>query len=150
MEEYKKDGSTVWLENHLSSFRDKEKKLVGIIALSYDITERKQAEEELRESEERYKALFERSLDLVYTLISEGRFIDANEAALNRFGYTREEIRSLNLASLLTEDQLPLHFKILQEIRETGFQKELSTFRLWRKDGTPIYVETQGFRSTET
>ena len=45
LEEYKKDGSTVWLENHLSSLRDQEKKLVGIIALSYDITERKRAEE---------------------------------------------------------------------------------------------------------
>ncbi len=51
LEEYKKDGSTVWLENRLSSFRDKEKKLVGIIALSYDITERKQAERALEESE---------------------------------------------------------------------------------------------------
>ena len=75
--------------------RDGEtQKPVGIVSLSRDITERKQAEEALRESEERYKALFDRSLDLVYTMDFEGRFIDANDAALNRLGYTREEISS--------------------------------------------------------
>ncbi len=112
--------------------------------LQQDIIVRKRAEENLRESEERYKALFDRSLDLVYTMDIEGRFIDANQAALNRLGYTRPEIRSLNFASLLSEDQLPLAIKILEEIRETGIQKTLIEFRLWRKDGTPVYVETQG------
>jgi len=52
LEEYKKDGSTVWLENHLSTFRDKEKKLVGIIALSRDITDRKRADEKLKDTVE--------------------------------------------------------------------------------------------------
>ena len=44
----------------------------------------------------------------------------------------------------MSEDQLPLAFKTLQEIRETGIQKDLSELRLRHKDGTPIYVETQG------
>ena len=99
---------------------------------------------DLRESEERYKALFDRSLDLVYINDFEGRFIDANDTALNRLGYNREEIRGLDFASLLSEDQLPLAFKALQEIRETGFQKDLIELGLRHKNGSNVYVETKG------
>jgi PAS domain S-box-containing protein len=116
-----------------------------------DISKRKEIEsqkkaalESLRESEERYKALFDRSLDFVYSIDFEGCFIDANAAALNRFGYTSEEIHSLNFTSLLSEDQLPLAVKVIREIRETGIQMNLLEFRLRCKGGTHIYVETHG------
>ena len=107
-------------------------------------SQREAALEKSRESEERYRALFDRSLDLVYITDFEGRFIDANDAALNRLGYTREEIRSLNFASLLSEEQLPRALKSLQEFQETGIQKNMSEYRLRHKNGSDVYVETQG------
>ncbi len=121
----RKDGTKMYIEGSVALKKDSEGKIIGFKGLHHDITERKQAELLLRESDERYKALFDRSLDLVYLYDFEGRFIDANDAALNRLGYTREEIPSLNFASLLSEDQLPLAFKTLQEIQENGIQKEL-------------------------
>ena len=121
------------------------------VAVYRDITESKKAEsqreaalEKLRESEERYKALFYRSLDMVYLSDFDGRFIDANDNALNRLGYNREEILSLNFASLLCEDQIPLALEIVQKIKENGIQKEINELKLRCKDGTYIYVETQG------
>ena len=108
------------------------------------ITERKRAEEVLRESEERYKALFERSLDMVYVHDCEGRFIDANDTALKLLGYQREELRSITFASLLSEDQLLLASKTLKEIVETGGQKQLTEFRLRGRNGNTVYVETKG------
>ncbi len=117
---------------------------VGLRGVIVDITERKQAEKSLQESDERYKALFDGSLDLVYITDFEGRFIDANAAALNRLGYTREELRSLNFASLLSEDQLSFALETVKEVRESGIQKGLMEFRLRHKNGSEVYVETQG------
>jgi PAS domain S-box-containing protein len=98
----------------------------------------------LRESEERYRALFERSLDCVYIHDFEGRFLDANDATLNLLGYTREEIADLNFTSMLSEDQLPLASKTLQEIRETGFQKDMTEYRLRLRNGSEVYLEIKG------
>jgi PAS domain S-box-containing protein len=106
--------------------------------------QRKQALEALQESEERYKALFDRSLDLVYISDFEGRFIDANDTALNRLGYNREEILSLNFATLLSEDQMSLVLQMMQEIIDTGYQKNVIELRLKTKNGNDLFVETLG------
>jgi PAS domain S-box-containing protein len=144
LETIRKDGTTVWTEVKFSFIRDKDQRPVGILGVTRDITDRRKAEDKVRESEERYRALFDHSLDLVYLLDFEGRFIDANDAALDRLGYTREEILSLNFASFLSEDQLLLAFKELQNIRETGIHKNMLELRLRHKDGSDVYVETRG------
>jgi len=111
--------------------------------VSLDITRRKRTEEALKDSDERYRALFDRSLDLVYVRDLEGNFIDANSAALNLLGYRWEDIPTMNFASLLDASQFLKTVQILNELKETGFQKEPAEFKLKRRDGTFIYVETQ-------
>ena len=105
--------------------------------------ERKQTDEALRESEERYKALYDRSLFGVFVHDLNGKFIDANEAALDLLGYKKEEISSLNFASLLDESQLLKAFNVLKEIKKTGFQKKPSEYKLKRKEGHFIWAETE-------
>lgn len=120
-----------------------EKVVLGVVEVIRDITERKKEEEVLRESEERYQALFDRSLLCVYVHDLRGRFIDANQAALNLLGYTREEITSLTFASLLNQTQLPQAFRVLDEILKTGSQKHPAEFMLRKKDGSSVWVETE-------
>ena len=139
-----KAGKVIICEWYNSVLLDPQEKMVSLMSQGIDITERRRTEAALRGSEERYKALFDRSLDLIYIHDFEGRFIDANNAALSRLGYTRDEIRALSFTSLLSEDQLPLALKTLREIQETGFQKDLTEFRLRHKNGSQVYVETQG------
>jgi PAS domain S-box-containing protein/putative nucleotidyltransferase with HDIG domain len=93
--------------------------------------------------DERYRALFERSLDAVYVHDLAGNFLDANPAALKLLGYSAEEIPDLNFASLLSEDQLPLAMNTLKELIETGTQQNLTEFKLRRKDGGYVYIETK-------
>jgi PAS domain S-box-containing protein/putative nucleotidyltransferase with HDIG domain len=58
-------------------------------------------------------------------------------------GYKKEEISSLNFASLLDEDQLLKAFKVLEEIKKTGFQRKPSEYKLKRKEGHFIWAETE-------
>jgi PAS domain S-box-containing protein len=114
-----------------------------IAELERSDSERKRAEEALRESEERYNAIFDRSLDCIYVVDFDGNFIDANPAALTLLGYERTDIRSLNIVSLLDEKDLSNGLQDFSEIIQVGFQKEVGEYRLRCKDGRCITLETQ-------
>jgi len=109
--------------------------------LEHEAFDRKQANKALRESDERYTALFDRSLDFIVIHDFEGKFIDANPAALKLFGYTKEEIVSLNFASLLDQDQISVALQALEEVRKNGFQKDVAEFKVKKKNGDQIYIE---------
>jgi PAS domain S-box-containing protein len=103
--------------------------------------QRREITEKLRKIEERYQALFKRSLDCVFLNDFDGNFLDANQASLDLLGYQRQDIATFTFASLLTEDQLPLAFQTIEEIRTTGQQKRPAEFRLRGKDGREVHVE---------
>ncbi len=103
----------------------------------------KEAAETLHENQERYAAFFDRSLCCICVYDFEGRIFDANKSALNLLGYTKKELLSLSLFSLIEEDQRPDAFKTLKEIKQTGSQKKHSEYKLRRKDGGHVWVETE-------
>lgn len=98
---------------------------------------------ELKEWKERYKALFDRSLFCVFIHDFEGKFIEANRAALELLGYKRKDITSLTLSSLLDEKQLPLALKTMSEIKKDGFQRRPTQYKLTKKGGGFVWVETE-------
>jgi PAS domain S-box-containing protein len=99
--------------------------------------------EALRANDERYRALFDRSLDCVFLVDFAGHFLDANQATLDLLGYRHEDLTRLTIRSLLTEDQLPLAFQRIAEISATGHKKHPAEYQLRRKDGAAVSVEIQ-------
>ncbi|MGD1005442.1 MAG: PAS domain S-box protein [Methanoregulaceae archaeon] len=116
--------------------------LPAVLNVLTDITERKHAEAILHETEERYRSLFDRSLDCVYIHDFEGKFIDANPSALKLLGYTKDEITSISFFSLLTPIQIQLARDVIQEVIATGTQQEPSEYHIRCKNGNYIDVET--------
>jgi PAS domain S-box-containing protein len=141
-EEYCKSGGTILVENSVTLIRDTQGRPVRMQGISRDITGRRQAEEVLLETKERYRSLFDRSLDCVYIHDFSGNFIEANPSALKLLGYTGKEILSVNFISLLSAEQIPLAMNEIREILATGTQTESSEYRLKCRDGTYVDVET--------
>jgi len=115
----------------------------ALVGLARDITERQLTEAALRESQERYRALFERSLDFLFISDLDGNFLDANDAALALLGYERKDIPALSYRSLVSPDHLASALRALEEVRTTGTQQIPCEYRLRRKDGTLVEVESK-------
>jgi len=100
------------------------------------------AEESMAETVMRYRALYDRALHCVYVHDLDGNVLDVNDAALNLLGYTRNEVLSLNITSLIDKKQLFMAFKTINEIKERGSQKSPRQFMLRKKNGEEIWLET--------
>ncbi|MFP4082196.1 MAG: diguanylate cyclase [Candidatus Aminicenantes bacterium] len=142
LEIIRKDGKRVPLEIITSPVIE-DNKLVAVQGVARDLTEYRQMEAELKEAENRWRALFERSMDWVYIHDLKGNFIDANPPALKGLGYKKKEIKNLTFKSLLSLNQLPKVFKAIRELKRTGTQKKITRFKLKRKNGKHIFVETK-------
>lgn len=146
-----KNGHYVWIRDRGFFLPDETGRAYKQLGMLEDITERKDIENQkeealkkLKDTENRYRALFDRSLDMVYLLDFDGNFIDVNDAGLKRFGYSRTELKGLNIISLLPDDQVKPAFDVITEIKTTGLQSKPREFKLKRKNGDLLYVETQG------
>jgi len=94
----RKDGSTFPGEISASVIRNAAGKPLGFVAITKDITSRRQDEAALRESEEKYRAIFEQAADSFVLIDMEtGDFVDFNGQAYKSLGYTREEFAKLRV-----------------------------------------------------
>jgi PAS domain S-box-containing protein len=115
-----------------------------IAALVKKDTERKGTHPSVNEYEMRYKTLFDRSLFCVYLHDLQGNLFDANETALRLLGYTHEELSSLNILSLIPEEQRPIALQRVDEILKSGAQKISFEYRVKKKSGEYLWLEVEG------
>ena len=100
------------------------------------------------EVRERFKELFEYSLDLIYVNDLNGNFLDANEVTLITLGYDHEDIPHISFLDLLDSENLMKAYKFTKEIRKTGKQSQWSEYKIKTKEGDNIFIETYGIPLT--
>ncbi len=138
-----KDGEVITVDFSLRPIRNEEGEITSLIAEGIDITERKRTEERLKEVEERYQSLFERSMEAIFVHDFEGNFIDANPRALDMLGYSESDMKPLSFEDIVAEEYLPKAERNTERILEKGRDEEAKEFKLERKDGNQIWVETR-------
>lgn len=136
----RKDGSIVDIMLNGSIVRDAEGSPLHYIAQIEDITDRKRAEDALRQSEARYRALIEQAPDGIFLADLSGRYIDVNSAACRMLGYTRDELLSKTIMDLIPQEDVSrlIHDKELMLNSDTS---RLGEWKLKRNDGVFIPVE---------
>lgn len=137
VEYYRKDGATLWMENRVQAIRDSENAMVGIMGVSRDITERREAEAALRESEKKYRTLFENAPIGIGITDGVGNILDYNEAMFRLYGYEKED----TLPSGRTVDYYhnpEERERIVTLLLRDGFVDREEVY-LKRKDGTPYH-----------
>ncbi|MCK9392623.1 MAG: PAS domain S-box protein [Syntrophales bacterium] len=150
VEEYRKDGSIILMENHLSFMRDDAQKPLGIISLTHDITDRNRAEEALKESESKYRMLADNINDVIFILDMNLNYTYVSPSIKILMGYEPEELLGQSVIETMIPASSDLVTKTISELieLEKNEPREIPISRtvqveIRRKDGTTVWVEVK-------
>ncbi|CAN5885699.1 hypothetical protein BH23ACT11_BH23ACT11_15930 [soil metagenome] len=145
----RKDGEVIWVKPTVSVVRNAEGEPLFLVGVVEDITERRRTANALRESEERFRQLFEQSVDLLFVHDDTGRIFECKAEACRALGYSRDELLDLAVGDIadnlltaedrsLQEDETLWEHAMRSEPGQiVGFEQN----NLLRKDGTKFSVE---------
>jgi PAS domain S-box-containing protein len=137
------DGSFRYIKAFALVKRDAKNQPERMIGVNYDITHLKQAEQNVQESEERYRSLMEKASDAILLADLQGNLIDANQKAIELFGYSKEEITQMTMRQLHEEGELDKYVAVFRDIADQGVGKLLDA-QIFCKNGTFVDVDITG------
>ncbi len=133
-------GEERWLQSHGSRIEDSAGGPRRFVGISFDITARKRAEEELRESEARFRTIFEQANDYLLTTTLENRITSVNPAVLTALGYSEEEVLGRSIADFMDPDQFAIAMEAFNKKMALGGTTRL-TIKVRAKDGRELIWE---------
>ncbi|MBL7040326.1 MAG: PAS domain S-box protein [Pirellulaceae bacterium] len=134
-------GDWIWLRDRFS-VQDGEPGAMVVDGVAVDVTETKQAEQKLRQSEEQYRGIFEATTDGLAILDQLGTFVEVNPAFCSMHGYSRDELLDFAAQGVIHPDSHPLFDRFVESIRRG--QPFYSEAKDVRKDATSFDVEVRG------
>ena len=144
----RKDGSQVEVALWTAPAPDTVQDGTVVLGVVADISRRRQQEQRLRESEERYRYLFEKARDLVCTVDMACNFTSVNRACVETTGYSRDEFLKMNLADIISADDMAITRRAIERRLETlasGAPSPDLTFRMHfkLKGGRSMYADAR-------
>jgi PAS domain S-box-containing protein len=141
-----KNGSIVWVHISIVLLRDNDGNPIHFITEIYDITNRKQAEEELSKSEERFRMLAENSIDVIWKMSLDGHFTYVSPSIFQLRGYTPEEVLQQTLQEAICPGSISLvQDSLAMALADINVANRSSSlfFPLEQtcKDGTTVWTE---------
>ncbi len=138
----RRDGSLIWGRLSVSLLSDRPSPLV--VAMVEDITERKRAEETLRQSEEKFRSVFQDAGIGMIIVSPEGRFLGANGSFCDSLGYTQEELLTKNVEGVTLPEDWPMFSQKLRTALNEGGGFHRVEKRCLHKTGRIVYTESSG------
>ena len=134
-----KNGQRGWHSISIARimYKDRPASLVSFT----DITERKQAEEALRRSEERYRTILEEMEDSYFEVDLGGHLTFVNNSVCRNLGYSREELIGMSYKGFTAEKDIETVFRVFGEVYRTGVPNKGFPWKIIRKDGIHGFAE---------
>lgn len=134
-----KSGKEIAIDHSSSPLRDDKGRLTGAVLIIQDITQRKFSENALRESENKFRNLFDFATDAIFVQSLNGKILSVNNQACVLLGYKKDEFTKLRFSDLINESIIDSTFAIYASLKEKGNYQFETQYR--RKDGTFVDVE---------
>ncbi len=142
LEQYRKDGSTIWTESIAIPHLDGSGNIIQFIGVTRDISERRQVRQELIHAGMRFRGLIEHAPDAVVMVDTLGKFLYASPPAFKMFGYREDEFDSLSPDALTHPDDLPEVLSVLQKLMTDPSMVPTIQYRFRHKSGEWRWIES--------
>ncbi|MEK3720134.1 EAL domain-containing protein [Paenibacillus sp. FSL H8-0034] len=137
-----KDGTFYWVDTTIVPFLNEQGRPYHYVSIRNDITRRKQMEEEIRKSEEKYRLITENSSDLISIIDTAGNFVYASPSHMILLGHDLTSFESSHLHQWVHEEDREIVSTSIQQIIHTRKSSTQLEFRVRTRSDRYLYVET--------
>ncbi|MFA7673848.1 MAG: PAS domain S-box protein, partial [Clostridia bacterium] len=132
---------------HNTILRDAAGNIIALLSAGNDITERKQAEDALKKSENKYSSYIENAPDGVFVSDENGKYIEVNKAASEITGYSKDELLEMNIKDMITEESKVTGKNHFRKLIETGLSR--GEFQYKHKNGSTRWWSVDAVKLNE-
>lgn len=139
----RKDGQPIWVEVGGAALQERSHESLWVVI---DISARKQAEEAVRESEEKFRSFVERSTDVIFSLDANGVFHFASRAWERHFGFPVSDVLGKTFSGFVHPEDIQSCADLLARVLATGLSETSLPFRVRHADGSWRWFVANGTR----
>lgn len=132
-----------WIASRATPMQDSAGRTVKMIGISMDNSARKSAEEKLRASEERFRAIFEQACGAMAYISLDGRWLKINQSLCQLFGYSADELGGLSIQALTHPEDLDNNLDLLERLKAGEIAMYVIEKRLRHRDGHYLWVRVK-------